>query len=37
MLAASTVQVFQSDALHNDARNSRTAYESYEFKRGQIG
>jgi len=35
-VASSTVQVFQSDALHNDARNSRTAYESYEYKRGQI-
>jgi peptidoglycan glycosyltransferase len=30
------VQVFESDALHNDARNSRTAYETYEYKRGQI-
>lgn len=35
-VASSTVQVFQSDALHNDPRNSRTAYESYEYKRGQI-
>jgi penicillin-binding protein A len=35
-IASSTVQVFEADTLHNDARNSRTAYESYEYKRGQI-
>ncbi len=35
-IASSTVQVFQAEALHDDARNSRTAYESYEYKRGQI-
>ena len=35
-VASSAIQVFQADNLHTDSRNARTAYESYEYRRGQI-
>lgn len=35
-VASSTIQVFQADNLRSDPRNARTAYESYQYRRGQI-
>ncbi len=34
--SSSIVQVFQADNLHDDSRNTRTLYDSYQIQRGQI-
>ncbi len=35
-MAASVVQVFTADALYADARNTRTTFDNYRYKRGAI-